>query len=117
MAAPEALPSIARHLLRFNHQSKIPFQTSSKSLYHHKSHVKSHVAPIVNGLHVSISARIAASKGDRERILKSIERAREAREKRDRGLREGMGGVAVGMGVERKIWEEQVYPPVGGLFV
>ncbi|KAF7876400.1 hypothetical protein EAF04_001492 [Stromatinia cepivora] len=114
MAAPEALPAIARHILRFNHQSKTPFQSSSKSLYHHKTHVKTHVGPLVNGLHVSISARIAASKGDRERILKSIERAREAREKRDRGLREGMEGA---MGVERKIWEEQVYPPVGGLLV
>lgn len=60
---------------------------------------------------ISISARIAASKGDRERILKSIERARAMR-----GVSGGVQGGKEAVG-EGRVWEEQVYPPVSGWLV
>ncbi|TEY78819.1 hypothetical protein BOTCAL_0045g00360 [Botryotinia calthae] len=157
MSAPETLPVIARHLLRYNQSilSKTHFQSTAKNLYHQTSSVKAFASSesvrgnarnrydvhgngyLAHGkrgegmaaanvemlgvrgfgtgamserAHVSISARIAASKGDRERILKSIMRARERR-----GM-SGEGNAAVAYG-ERKIWEEQVYPPVDGWLV
>ncbi|KAF7943435.1 hypothetical protein EAE96_011361 [Botrytis aclada] len=154
MSAPETLPVIARHLLRYNQSilSKTHFQSTAKNLYHQTSSVKAFASSKgvrgnarnrydVHGngyfthgkrdgmaanmemfgirgfgtgamgerAHVSISARIAASKGDRERILKSIVRARERR-----GV---MGEGAQGGEVEGRIWEEQVYPPVNGWLV
>ncbi|TGO47672.1 hypothetical protein BCON_0267g00030 [Botryotinia convoluta] len=152
MSAPETLPVIARHLLRYNQSilSKTHFQSTAKNLYHQTSSVKAFASSEgvrgnarnrydVHGnghfthgkrdgiaaanmemlgvrefgtgamgerAHVSISARIAASKGDRERILKSIVRARERR-----------GAVGERSVEEGRIWEEQVYPPVNGWLV